>query len=251
MRSKVLKLLAGVSLLSLTALGAVPAGASPANIVQNGSFLNGTHSPGSFVDLNPTSGTQISDWTVSSGTVDWIGSYWTTPNNGYSVDLNGINPGAISQTLSTVPGATYVVSFSLAGNFDNIYYSEYTNLSSQTTKSTTVSATGNPSGNYAATYFSGWGHSSMGWQTETYQFTATGNSTTLTFAGDPTAGGWGPVISAVSAYELVASSGAQCKDGGWQMYSNPTTLQPFVNQGMCVSYFATAGDVPIGSANSH
>ena len=256
MKSKMMKLLAGASLLSLTALGAVPAGASPGPIVMNGSFTPGDYgtsygvitSQGGTYEPLPANSTYLPGWTVSGTTadaVDWIGTYWSAPSGyAYSIDLNGgTASGSISQTLTTVPGATYVVSFSLAGNFDVSNYGA--------SRMATVTATGGSPESFTFNEPTGWSHSSMGWQSETYQFTATSDSTTLTFTGDPNTSAWGPVISAVSAYMTPATSGAQCKDGGWQTHSVPGTFMPFANQGMCVSYFATAGDVPIGSANSN
>ena len=58
----------------------------------------------------------MTGWTVSSGTVDYIGTYWQASNGARSVDLNGGNTGAISQTFPTVPGLTYNVTFDMSGN---------------------------------------------------------------------------------------------------------------------------------------
>ncbi len=83
----------------------------------------------------------------------------------------------------------------------------------------------------------------------TYQFSATSDSTTLTFTGDLNTGGFGPMIADVSVIQ-VAGIGAQCKNGGWEILPHPLTLLPFMKQGQCVSYFATLGDAPVGSSNN-
>ncbi len=241
MRSTLLKILAGASLLLVTALGAVPAGASPANIVQNGSFESGSYNnTGDGWDtLSVPDSTTIDSWTVSMGSVDWIDSYWSAENGHMSIDLNGNNPGAVSQTLNTVPGATYNVTFYLSGNFDELGGPE-------ASRTVTVQDSSGGSQQYTFDWFSAWGHSNMGWTPETYKFTASSNTTTLTFAGDSATSSWGPVIDNVSATMAPATSGAECKGGGWEITSNPMTLLPFMNQGQCVSYFATMGDTPIG-----
>jgi hypothetical protein len=93
---------------------AIPSAAS-ANLIQNGGFEN----------PNPTSpyqyrtGTQITDWNISSthrGVVQFDSNYQPVGVPNYSVQLEsgGPSPDSISQTVSTVPGATYLVSFVLA-----------------------------------------------------------------------------------------------------------------------------------------
>ena len=44
-------------------------------------------------------------WTVTRGSVDYIGPYWQHADGRRSIDLNGNEPGAIAQTLRTRPGA--------------------------------------------------------------------------------------------------------------------------------------------------
>ena len=256
MKSGITKLLTGLSLVSVSFLGAVPAGASPVVApFTNGNFANGNYVDNGWgLDTLPGGSTNISGWTVGGDSVDWINTWWTV-SDGRSIDLNGNKPGSISQTFATVSGATYDVSFSYAGNFDNFLY-DMGLFTTIYTRNGTVQATDNAPQTFTATDLfvnnkSTWSHTNMGWASTTYQFTATSDTTTLTFTGDPNTGGYGPVIADVSvSSELLASSGAQCKGGGWKIYSNPTTSFPFMNQGQCVSYFATLGDTPIGSSNS-
>ncbi len=257
MKSGITKLLTGLSLVSVALLGAVTAGASPVIApFSNGNFAIGSYVPNyqnAGYDTLFTGSTAISGWTVGgTGTgagVDWIGSYWSGPTSSdpWSIDLNGNAPGSISQTFATVSGATYDVSFSYAGNFDN-YGNASTGFASNTIKKGTVQATGilNVPNYFYANWFSGWSHSNMGWASITYQFTATSDATTLTFTGDSNTGGWGPVIADVSVAGY-ANTGAQCKNGNWQSLTDLDTGMLYMNQGQCVSYFATNHDVPIGS----
>src|SRR5271169_382428 len=84
---------------------------------QNGSFENGSVDPdGSFVTLAVGS-MQITGWTVVAGNIDYIGAYWVASNGARSLDLVGNqNVGGVAQTFDTISGATYQVSFDMAGN---------------------------------------------------------------------------------------------------------------------------------------
>ena len=199
---------------------------------------------------SPTSATAIPGWTVTSGNVDWNYTYFQAPPGySYSVDLDGTEEGAISQTFDTTFGATYVVQFWLAGNPDpNSYCDSLPDPSacdSPATKTLTVQATGAPASLYSfdATGFT---DQSMGWiAASAYSFLASGSSTTLTFTST-TPGAFGPVIGGVSVTQEAISTGAQCKDGGWKTMTDNNN-QPFKNQGDCVSFYAVGGAVPIGN----
>lgn len=220
--------------------------ASPA-MAATGPFANGNFTQTTFqfdasttewVTLYAGGTQQLSDWTVTSGSVDLIGNYWQAPpGGGNSLDMDGNTQGAISQTFSTNPGTEYFVQFQLSGNPD----------AGTGTKTLQVQASGTAAQSYNFTVTSSISHSNMGWQTEGYTFLASSgtSSTTLNFASQ-TPGAWGPVLGYVTVTPI-AASGAECKDGGWQTLNNPTTLSPFQNQGACVSYFATSGATPIGS----
>lgn len=223
------------------AFAATPALAStPLDTFTNGTFEPGTTS--AFITLGAGAGspTYISDWTVKSGNVDLIGTYWQQPpGGGYSLDMNGNIPGAISQQFDTTAGVTYAVQFYLAGN----------PAGGPATKTLDVSATGGPLVSVGFTNTSNTSLTSMGWVLEDYTFIASGSSTTLTFTSTTTSGSpqwYGPAIGEVSVTPI-AASGAECKDGGWQTLYNPSTFMAFQNQGACVSYFAISSDTPIGS----
>lgn len=104
--------------------------------------------PGSFVDIGPL---------------------WQATHGSSSVDLNGFDPGSVSQNIATIPGVQYTVQFDLAGNPG----------SPQGVKTMVVSA-GATSANYS---FNTQGKSgtNMGWTAQTFTFTATVATTTLTF----------------------------------------------------------------------
>ena len=205
----------------------------------NGSFEDGANSPGAFWWTATPGSNQITGWTVVSGQVDHMGTYWQASDGNNSIDLNGLIPGAITQTFATVPGATYLVRFDMSGNPDD----------DPGLKTMVVSATGAAPETHTYDTSVGNTRTNMMYELRTYRFRATGASTTLTFQS--TTGGspawYGPVIDNVRIRELVPSKEA-CKNGGWQVLLAPTGEPlPFKNQGDCVSYFATGGkNLPAG-----
>ena len=64
------------------------------------------------------SGDPIGSWTVVSGSVDVVNStYYATEHGGYAIDMDSSSPGSIKQTLTTVAGHSYTVTFDLGGDF--------------------------------------------------------------------------------------------------------------------------------------
>jgi choice-of-anchor C domain-containing protein len=213
-----------------------------ASDVGNGSFEDGDFPQGVAFQML-TSGTpgatSITGWTVTAGSIDWIDGFWTAQDGTKSLDMNGLEPGAISQTLTTSVNSTWAIQFYLAGNPD----------CGDGVKTLTVSATGAPPQTYTFTNTSATTHADMGWTLETYTFVATGTSTDLTFAADPANPSFcGPALDDVSATVTVPVelTGADCKDGGWRSMKDEAG-SAFRNQGDCVSSFATDGETPIGS----
>jgi choice-of-anchor C domain-containing protein len=149
----------------------VMAGSAYAAAFTNGSFETGSSVPsGSFVTLSAVD-TSMTGWTVTSGSIDYIDTgFWQAEDGVRSLDMSGTGPGRIEQTFDTELGYRYTVHFYLAAN---------TSCGSST-KGLDVGATGNPTSHYTFAIDS---HTttSMGWQLETYTFTATGASTTLFF----------------------------------------------------------------------
>ena len=172
---KAIKGLAGASFI-LVAFG----GAAQANLITNGSFETGNFSP---VDMNdtvslPAGSTNITGWTVigQSGSLVWIGPsnpFGLTATNGdYFLDLQGYSGsppyGGVSQSLTTTPGATYLVTFDLGsspqwGLQDGL--TVYAGSASQVFNSTNSGTQRNR------------------WESESFGFTATGTSPVLTFQG--------------------------------------------------------------------
>jgi len=167
------------------------AGAAQADGLQDGSFLQGA-TAGSFT----TYGTNetIGAWTVTSGNVDLIGSYWQAPpvTGGYSLDMNGLTAGAISQTFTLAAGE-YTLSFWLAGNPDG----------APALKSLLVTA-GSSQQAFSFTNTGSTTESNMGWTLETLNFSTAG-STTLSFAsttGQP--GAYSPFGAALGGISVSA-----------------------------------------------
>lgn len=182
--------------LAVLAALVVPASA---DIVKNGQFegVSGEYIAGvyiwhyidylgAYIDVTANV-PDIPDWTVTAGSVDWIGTYWQAPPpGGQSVDLDGNSPGAISQDIITHPGQTYWLSFWLAGNPDG----------GDATKKLEVTV-GGASHIFAFDTF-GKSKADMGWTPLGISFTATGGSTTIAFAsGDGNGSPYGPVIGDV------------------------------------------------------
>jgi choice-of-anchor C domain-containing protein len=160
---------------------ALTAAAQASNLVADGSFSEGA-GVGSFSTIS--AGGNIGAWSVTSGSVDLIGSYWTAPT-GYSIDLDGNAPGAISQDLSLAAGG-YLLTFSLAGNPDG----------GNTTKSVEVSIDG-VTRDYTFNT-AGQSKDSMGWVTESIWFTNTDAATTLSFTSKDAGGPYGAALADVS-----------------------------------------------------
>ncbi|WP_282950020.1 MULTISPECIES: choice-of-anchor C family protein [unclassified Sphingopyxis] len=159
----------------------LPATANAATVV-NGDFETGPN-PGSFTTVN--AGGTIGAWTVLSGSVDYIGSYWQPQGGSRSVDLNGNSQGAIEQAIATVIGQAYEVTFWLAGNPD----------SGPQVKTVKVAAA-NANGMFTFDTF-GVSRAAMGWQKYTFNFTANSASTLLSFASQD-AGAYGAALDTVS-----------------------------------------------------
>jgi choice-of-anchor C domain-containing protein len=165
----------------LAAVAAISASGANASTIINGGFDDDTPAA-PFVTSPPTG------WTVTSGSVDRIGSYWISQSGPGSIDLSGNNPGTLAQTFATIASLTYRVSFFLAGNPDG----------SPTVKALSVFATGGPTTSYTFDT-TGFSRSNMGWAQQFYQFTATGTSTTLSFAAAASPDTpFGPALDSVS-----------------------------------------------------
>ncbi|SRR6266567_5361389 len=230
---KIKTLFAGVAT-GIAVFGSIAVTAFAASVVSNGSFENGTD-PGVFTTVNPGD-TNIDNWSVDAGNVDYIGTYWQSSDGTRNIDMNGLTPGTISQTVPTVVGGVYTVTFDLSGNPDSRplgdpYYSP-------SNKQLAVSATGTLAQVFSYdTSVEGNTRADMRWKPESYTFVATGAQTTLTFAS-AIPGAFGPALDNVAVAQKLPTSKEQCKKDGWQSFG------VFKNQGDCVSYVATGGTNP-------
>src|SRR3954454_3059009 len=103
-------------LATLLVLGAVagPAFADGANIVADGDFETPPSGDQTTYVVDDTFG----PWAVAFGDVQQIGGFWDPASGMQSMDLNGDHLGGIYQDIATTPGATYMLTFFMAGNPD-------------------------------------------------------------------------------------------------------------------------------------
>ena len=152
-------------LLALALFVAGPASATP--ILSNGSFEVGTD-PGAFLALAPGA-TDLTSWEIIGAGVDYIGSHWQAGEGGRSLDLSGPGPGGVRQTFATIVGASYEVTFAMAGNPSGV----------QGVKELRVMAA-SASADYSFDT-TGRSKTDMGWVTYTFNFVANSATTTLEF----------------------------------------------------------------------
>ena len=173
------------------AAAALAISGSPVNAatIINGSFEDGPD-PGSFTE-HVAGDTSITGWTVSSGTIDYIGTYWETPFGDRSIDLAGSSLGSISQSIATVAGQAYTISFYASKNPDG----------GAPLRSGTISA-----GDEAEQFFYSSSNTlaDMNWQLYTFTFVADSAFTLLSFAADASGGCcFGPALDNVSIIDAV------------------------------------------------
>ena len=148
-----------------------------ANLVTNGSFELGTN-PGSFTTV-ATGGSNITGWNVTSGSVDYIGTYWQSAEGSRNVDMSGSSLGRLSQSFATIPGFLYEVSFAYSGNPDsptnglrktdvNILETDTSSLLATKQVTWDVPTEGNT-------------RSNMKWKTTSFTFTAVDSQSTIQF----------------------------------------------------------------------
>ncbi len=134
---------------------------------QNGSFETGPI-PGSYA-TKATGNSSITGWTVTGGNIDYIGSYWLAADGNRSIDLAGNTLGTLSQSFDTSIGGLYTVQFAMAGNPDGGESLKWLNASA-----------GDFDGDFSFLQ-TGKTKTSMGWTDYSFQFTALGTQTTLSF----------------------------------------------------------------------
>ena len=142
---------------------------------QNGSFEIGTDPGGSFLTLANGDSTNITGWTVIRGDIDYIGGYWQPAQGLRSLDLIGDQfVGGVQQTFDTIPGASYSVSFDMAGN----------PAGGPTIRPLAVTVAGTT--NNFTFDITGATLANMNWTTHQFTFVATGTTETIQFVSDLT-----------------------------------------------------------------
>ncbi len=173
------------ALLSLVAVLGLPGAASAANLLTNGSFDAGTFTGGSFgfplaEQLLPGS-TVLPGWTVAGNELAWFQTGQAgiaTQNGSYALDLTGFCDlgtacpstsvfASLTQTLSTVAGATYRLSFYAGTYAFNAIGPSIVATAGATTQSWALPGGGAPA--------------SGTWQLLGFDFVATGASTPISF----------------------------------------------------------------------
>lgn len=119
--------------------------------------------------------TRIPGWRVKAiepgGTIDIVTTYWQQTDGLRSIDLNGSpGPGRIEQTVPTVPGASYRLAFSLAGN---------PTFARDPIKTLAVSA--NDDSAQFDVNNAGFSRSNMGWKDYEWEFKADAATTVVAF----------------------------------------------------------------------
>ncbi|MGA1862011.1 choice-of-anchor C family protein [Deferribacter thermophilus] len=159
------------------------------NLIKNGSFELGPQHVGSWLTLSKGSN-KINNWAITNGSIDLIENYWQSSNGKRSIDLCGSTCGAISQNINTVPGATYQLTFDLAGNPDNQGIKYLKVIAGSISKTFQFNTTGKNKRN-------------MGWVKKSLTFTATSNITNISFiALDNNPSAWGPAIDNVKIVRI-------------------------------------------------
>jgi choice-of-anchor C domain-containing protein len=178
-------IVAAASVVVLSCVGAIAAApASAATGFSDGGFETPVVAPNTFVTVFP--GQPLGPWTVVSGNVDHIGAgFWQAAEGVQSLDLDGGQAGAVSQTFATSPLFAYEVSFALAGNPVDL----------PVVKTGQVLVNGHVALNFSFDT-TGKTEAHMGYVHREFAFQATGNTTTLEFAST-TEGAFGPVIDDV------------------------------------------------------
>jgi len=164
--------------------------------INNGSFEDGTDPGGGYITLF-AGDTGVTGWSIDTQNIDYIGGYWQASNGVRSIDLNGSSGGdpssAISQTLTTIKGLTYQITFDMSGNPDGGTGSKFM----------TVTTDSGSSHQYEYVVTSENSKENMRWESNTFYFTATGTSTTLTFTSN-TEGFFGPALDNLAIDNITA-----------------------------------------------
>src|SRR6266478_6260993 len=173
------KLLKGTLLASLFLLIPLASAHAGANVLTNGSFEDGNFVPdGNGYQSKFPGSTDITGWTVTSSEVAWASNAnvdgLTASDRTHFLDLTGYHDsppyGGVSQTIDTIIGRTYTVSFDLGDSAKSGLYQGPVSV---------LASAGSAGGVFTL------GPSAGGnlWQTYSYSFRATSSATDIAFTG--------------------------------------------------------------------
>ncbi len=157
-----------------------------AQTVVNGSFESGIDPSPDFIDVAAVDSSTITGWTVSSGSIDYIGGRWASADGSRSIDMNGSSAGTLTQTITGLSsGQSYHLFFFMAASPDagaGVSRSMQVSMgaSSQIFSAISTGSISNP-----------------GWTQRQMDFTASGSSMNLSFAS-LVSGNYGATLDAVS-----------------------------------------------------
>lgn len=190
--------------LAVAAISASCAFGANAAVIMNGSFED-VVVVGAFDTYN-AGNTSLTGWSIDSGSIDHIGSYWQSSDGVQNVDMSGNSPAVISQTIiGLVVSQVYKIFFDLSGNPDG----------PPVLKSLDVSV-GGPATTYTYDVFvNGNTLANMNWVTNFFTFVATSTSQTLSFASvNDNFGYYGAALDNVSIAAVPLPAGAPLLLGG-------------------------------------
>jgi choice-of-anchor C domain-containing protein len=165
-------------------LGALACAAPAQNLILNGGFED--RLPNGGFATYARGSVDMPHWQVTGDSIDHISTYWQPASGRGSLDLHGANRGGVQQTISTIPGLTYVVSFAMASNTEG----------GPAVKTLMVRAGSQLSGEFS---FDGTGGSreDMRWSFRQWQFVAADTATEMEFFSTVYGGWFGPALDDV------------------------------------------------------
>jgi choice-of-anchor C domain-containing protein len=163
----------------------------------NGSFEIGTNPPVSGYRTLNSGDADITGWVIETGDIDWAGDFWQASAGLRSLDMNGGSPASVSQVISTVPGADYMVTFDMAGNPDCGEVNK--TLDAVAIDVGSAAPVGSGSFSFDTT---GKSLSAMGWTQKSFAFVAASASTKIKFTST-ISGFCGPALDNVRVLECI------------------------------------------------
>ena len=160
----------GLAAAAVLLLAVSLAASARANMTTNPSYETGPPVPAGKATVG-VGATTIDGWVVTRAPIDYVGdAYWEAAQGTRSLSLNTTaTPGGIAQTIATIPGIAYSVSFMMSG--EPFTFPEL--------KWLRVTAAGQQA-DFSFNSSTAW-HWSMEWSLRTWSFTANASATTIEF----------------------------------------------------------------------